>query len=221
MSTDAIILAAGKGARLAGLAAKYHKPLLVVNGKPLVRNAIQVAAPHVNRIFLVVAPANANPICDVIEGLDVTVVVQRHADGPGSALLLAAELSKADNVLVLMADNVLSEKDIDQVIRTGAGSAGIRKLGVHEAARFTWFNPDTQGWVEMQTPQFGEDEEVMCWVGPLMLERERAVSYLQFEKDASHEPGTELLIGPHLNDMGVEAVVHVSTYDIGALDQWA
>lgn len=216
MSIDCIILAGGKGSRLNGLAAKYHKPLLVVNGKPLIRNAVLAAEEFVDHIFVVVAPANAMPICDVLEDLDCTVLVQRKANGPGDALLTAARLSTAEKILVLMADNVLTMHDVKRVLDSGYAAAGTRLMSPDEAARFTWYSESTQSWVEKSAP-VGLDAhgDVVCWVGPLVINRMQCVEVLV----ANRSEG-ELLIGPYLTKMGVDTGVTVDTYDIGTLEMW-
>lgn len=223
---DCIVLAGGKGERLTGIAARYHKPLLVVNGQPLVRNAVTTAQsfPQIRKTFVVVAPENAWPICDVLSDLDATVVVQRNPLGPGHALLEAAALAQAKSVLVLMADNVLTRTDIGLVLDLGAGAAGIRSLPPESAQRFTHWDVDRQCWSEREKtevafpPKPDEDGLVACWVGPLLLSRSLCVSVLNAAR--AEIISGELLIGRYLSLLGVERVTHVDTWDIGTADQW-
>jgi GTP:adenosylcobinamide-phosphate guanylyltransferase len=65
---DTVILAAGRGARLNGIAAPFHKPLLIVNGMPLIVQLVRAAhatfrgSDETARVVVVVAPENAQAI---------------------------------------------------------------------------------------------------------------------------------------------------------------
>lgn len=222
MKTDAVILAAGRGERLSdnGIAAPYLKPLLPVNGRPLVRNAVQVAHQATSRTpVVVVAPENALPIAQVLHGLPATLVVQRAATGPGDALLLAMQLVTADNVLVLMSDNVLSAVDVQRVLAPGVhrASVGVRSIAAPEAERFTYRVPTPfPCWVEKVPVDATTTvvDDVVCWVGPLVLPSNAVRAVLK----SGHGS-----LGPPLLNAFTDAelrCVPVDTVDVGTPSMW-
>jgi GTP:adenosylcobinamide-phosphate guanylyltransferase len=205
---DVVVLAAGRGERLNGITAPYHKPLLVINGKPLITQAVDVANVVGGYAVVVVSPENASPISAVLGDRPVKMIVQRTPTGPGHALAYALELCRPGLVLVLMSDNVSSTDDIYKCVNAGP-SIGVRFLSPHEAERFTWFSATTHEWYEKKTPQSEDiNGDVCCWVGPLVIDRDKALRFYQ-------EDHCRCDIGPYLGALGELSIVPVSTYDIG------
>lgn len=194
---DCVILAAGRGQRLDGIAAPFHKPLLVVNGKPLIVSAVDLALAHCETVAVVVAPENAAPINHVLGRRNIEMVVQRFPDGPGHALLRGLRTTQSKYVTVLMADNVLSHEDLRNAVSEPEISAiGVRHMSLTEASRFTYLS-QSDGWCEDGSPQMEDADSqgtVPCWCGPLTVNRVRA-----FEVLARASFVQELKIGPHLN----------------------
>jgi bifunctional N-acetylglucosamine-1-phosphate-uridyltransferase/glucosamine-1-phosphate-acetyltransferase GlmU-like protein len=226
---DTVILAAGKGSRLNGIAAPYHKPLLVVNGRPLIRHAVEVAHRVTGRTpIVIVAPENALPISQVLENEPAKLMVQRTAHGPGHALLLGLEMVKEQTVLVLMADNVLTFADVQRVASQAKPAVGVQLVSPHDAERFTRLRRNAYGtlsWIEKVPIEEADiDEstgEVLCWVGPLLLHVETTHDALHRIVTGVREPSVEIPIGPPvLNAHEHIAQVAVSTYDIGAAEVW-
>jgi hypothetical protein len=208
---DAVILAAGRGERLNGYTAPYHKPLLVVNGMPLINQAVDHALEVVQRVVVVVAPENAAPISQVLGDRVVRMVVQRVPDGPNRALAIGAELCVTNRILVLMADNLLRHRDVEQCVvkEEEAAVIGIERVPIDVAGRFTWRDKDGR-WREGHAPephevwgQMGEDL-VVVWCGPLVVYR------------GLIEPA-ERMIGPYLNRLVGKnpRLVECETFDIG------
>ena len=210
---DTVILAAGKGERLDGISAPYHKPLIVVNGLPIIRHAVEHALLlGDDRIIVVVAPENATPIAHVLKDIDnIDMIVQRTPRGPGDALYTGLKLVNTDRVLVLMGDNLSSQKDVRSVVQAGTPAVGTRELPAHEAERFTFWDDHFKEWRE-KIPILGSDD-YHCWVGPLYVETEEMK--IAIESWVGTEHG-EVPIGPLFNRFSDGfRMMPVSTIDIG------
>jgi CTP:molybdopterin cytidylyltransferase MocA len=214
---DAVILAAGRGERLGGITPPYFKPLLVVNGKPLILQAVRLAHEAVDGVVTVmVAPENALPICQVLEhqpGLGgVRVVVQRTNLGPGATLRTALSLSEAPENLVLLADNVLTQRDVKEVAQYPAENVvGTTMIPAHDAERFTRREIHNK-WVE-KTPVSNTLDDAECWVGPIKVDTNEMESAIDRWMAQGHK--TEVPIGPLFNDLTDVRTVNVSSIDIG------
>lgn len=208
---DTVILAAGRGTRLEGVAAPYLKPLLVVSGRSLITQAVDAArAATEGRIIVVVAPENASPISAVLGDREVTMIVQRFPRGPGAALLEGLTVADSELVLVLMADNLTSPSCVRECATTRQPTVGTQVIPLENAKRFTYL--DGYGtWVEDGSPK---EEDTTVWCGPLVLNRKRARATLR-----SNRPDVgELKIGAHLSQMLDGDEWHVTatdTIDIG------
>jgi bifunctional N-acetylglucosamine-1-phosphate-uridyltransferase/glucosamine-1-phosphate-acetyltransferase GlmU-like protein len=221
---DTVILAAGKGERLNGIAAPYHKPLLPVNGKPLVRNAVEIALQVTGCTpIVVVAPENALPIAQILEGEDAGMIVQRRANGPGHALMCGMQLVKSRHVLVLMGDNVLTFDDVDRVAKEQS-AVGVQQVDPEDAERFTRVRTGGN-WVE-KVPITDEDinmvtGKVTCWVGPLKLETDITRNALARSALVQKEvPLGPPVLNAHQTEEHRLQLIAVDTYDIGVPEAW-
>lgn len=213
---DTVILAAGKGERLNGIAAAFHKPLLVVSGKPIVTQAVDFATQLGGTPIVVVAPENVGPISDVLGARHVRMVVQRRPRGPGEALALGLEMARGEKVMVLMGDNISTFADVKSVASAKGYGIGVQYVSREEARRFTWYSCGSGTWAEKIDPvQADLDPSVgmaLAWVGPLMVDREEALQYYR-----QHGEDDGWVIGPALDRLAGTSHTHVavSTYDIG------
>lgn len=211
---DAVILAAGRGTRLEGVAAPYHKPLMVVNGKPIITQAVDIALARVSGdVVIVVAPDNASPISHVLGRRDCVMIVQRFPDGPGDALSEGLRVGNSKKALVLMGDNVFDPADIEKILMPAKPAVGVRRMALEEARRFTYLNRDGN-WVEDGEPDSRDanDGWITTWCGPLVVDSSRAYRALRHKR--AHQ---ELKIGPRLNEMLGDDWVQVESHaiDIG------
>ena len=116
-----IILAGGKATRLGPLAAQLNKSLVTVGQKPmLVRQVQQLLKAGADEVRVVVSPGAQDQVEGVISraGLPQTsTVVQRRALGPAEAVSAALRppLGRDQSVLLLTADTVLSDEDVEQL----------------------------------------------------------------------------------------------------------
>lgn len=226
---DTVILAAGRGTRLEGIAAPFWKPMFVVNGEPLViKVARQAVTINLGRTVVVVSPENAQPICQILAAHNLTdgvdVVVQPSPGGPGEAFLRAAPMLHGERAMILCADNVIPDADVKKILNAAdenpddplvIGTRGIYDFD--EAARFTLIAED--GSIrEGTTPQGAEwGADLWCaWVGPLVVP---VVPLTEAIRRAGYR-NDEMKIGPALERVrnGQPLTVQVDCYDIGSPD---
>ena len=218
---DAIILAAGRNQRLDSHIDPFTKPLLKPDGddRSLVFNAVVLARwTGVERPVVVVSPYNAAAIHEELRAQPVDMVIQREPLGPGDALRIGlawkpGELS--DRVLVLLADNTMTQGDIASVTQLGC-AIGVRDMHHDEAERFTWYDPDEHRWREKE-PVPDRLPKVHCWVGPFVGNR-KAMEYVL--RHALPVNG-EYLIGPYLDELtGGGYHIRVTSQDVGTTDSY-
>lgn len=215
---DAVILAGGKGSRLEGVMPAYWKPLMPINGVPLIRRIweqchVQEA---VENVFVVVAPDNAKQVAEVLHGRRscTYIIVQPEALGPGHALGLALELSRADTALIVMGDNLLEDDDVEKVAELGVENEfviGTAEVAGHEATRFTRIYAD--GLIE-EGPNLrpGIQGPTTVWCGPLVVP---VAGMLEALYKGGDDPG-ERKIGTHLRYIHKEPMlVPCAAIDIG------
>lgn len=224
---DAIILAGGRGTRVMELAPEFHKPLLPVNGVPMVTLAVDLALrAGVTCPVVVAAPANAEAICDALEGRPAFVVIQRQPLGAGHALLLGLQASPrpyvdCDRVLVLLSDNVSSDDDVANVTKHTT-AVGIKMIEREHAFRFARLDDDGN-WVEKKPIKNLNGPLIPCWVGPFVGWRAHMTRVLA-EAVAARQPDVEVYAGPYLGKFMYAAtkcpLVPVDSLDLGVADEY-
>lgn len=223
---DTIVLAAGRGSRLRGVAAPYHKPFMVVNGRPLILGCVDAALTTTRgKVIVVAAPDNVVPMTALLRDADllnprVRIIVQPDPMGPGDAFLLGSELVTETKTMILLADNVLSNDDVRRLVEADdelmVGCATVATPEV--AARFTRIRPDgmiiEQPTVDILRERW-DGGSFRVWVGPLIVPTNpmrRVLLNVGFTG--------ELKIGRHLSLLGVKpTLVPVSSYDVGMLNE--
>lgn len=183
----AVILAAGANTRLAGVMPGFMKPLMLVNGRPLVRHALDHAVWDwkAERVIFVAAPQNASllaqvtgePNCERREW-----VLQPSPDGIIDAISRALPLVTTEWTLILCADNTFSGNVTSLPRRTAC--FGARVLAAEDASRFTRAvtRPDhgTRVLARDEPNDLPRVEAgVMVWIGPLLLKTKELCSALR------------------------------------------
>ncbi|CAN5485309.1 N/A [soil metagenome] len=140
---DCIILAAGKGTRLRPHTNTVPKPLLPVQGRPIL-DWIIGALPPVDRLIVVV-----NYLAEQIEDYLKTqthvkrwsTVTQVEARGTGDALMSCKSAMTSDRVMVLNGDDLIGRADL---LKLSQVPMGILAHAVEEPASFgiIFPNPD-------------------------------------------------------------------------------
>jgi bifunctional UDP-N-acetylglucosamine pyrophosphorylase/glucosamine-1-phosphate N-acetyltransferase len=153
-SMDCIILAAGKGTRLRPHTNTVPKPLLPVQGRPIL-DWIIGALPPVDRLIVVV-----NYLAGQIEEYlktqrhvaNWTTVTQAEPRGTGDALMSCRGLGTSDRVMVLNGDDLIGRADLAKL---AAVPMGILTHAVEEPASFGIVFPDARGMLEriVEKPQ--------------------------------------------------------------------
>jgi bifunctional N-acetylglucosamine-1-phosphate-uridyltransferase/glucosamine-1-phosphate-acetyltransferase GlmU-like protein len=227
MIIDAVILAAGRNARLGEAVPPFYKPLMTVDGVPLIVQAVDLAAKFCHSVTIVAAPENVLPMMHVLNGRDVFVNVQTKPNGPGDALRIGLRGLDAEKSLVMMGDNTFRYADIQKMITAGARCDETAVVGTgleptaaaenftmitHQDGNLIRFREDKTSSVPLSyiDPATGM---VTVWKGPLLLPTGRA--QLVFGNKQKFDYG-EMKIGPLLNDFADQMVlVDVQTQDIG------
>jgi bifunctional UDP-N-acetylglucosamine pyrophosphorylase/glucosamine-1-phosphate N-acetyltransferase len=144
---DAIILAAGLGTRLRPYTEKTPKPLLPVQGRPIL-DWIIGALPPIDRLIVVV-----NYLAEQIEEYlskqthvrDWTTVRQEVPRGTGDALRVCRPHARSDKVLVLNGDDLYGAADLATL---AAKPMGLLAHPVDEPRKFGIVFPRADGTLE-------------------------------------------------------------------------
>ena len=164
----AIIPAAGTNARLKDVVPPGLKPLLLINGRPLIQHAVSHAldAWRASKIVIVVNPDNARAITAIIDHR-WNFVVQPEPAGIIDAIRRALPFVKTRHTLLLCADNTFE----GGVICPTADEQYIairRDLPPAEVQRFTRVCRLSNGQCKIIQPNEAVwNTEV--WIGPLVV----------------------------------------------------
>ena len=117
----AIVLAAGKGTRMGALTADLPKPMLPVEGRPMLEHILdRLAEAGIRRVLLVVGYRRETIIEHFAgyEALALEYVVQETPNGTGSAVALGREFAGSDRVLVTFGDIICEPEDYKGLMNT-------------------------------------------------------------------------------------------------------
>jgi len=222
---DAVILAGGRGQRVAGITKLFHKPLLEIEGEPLLLRAVrQARSLGVEVPVVVTSPAIATLVAQVLGDVPANLIIQREPLGPGDALRVGLQVRNRSvgsyRVLVLLSDNYTSDADLTAVCSHEV-AVGVHTTPRTEAQRFTWYDPDRGAWIEKKTIPDGSPVE--CWVGPFVGWRSKMERVMSRVCETRKFNGGEALIGPYLGEMTNETRtvrVEVSSIDVGTVESY-
>jgi len=226
---DAVILAAGRGQRMVGLAKPFYKPLLEINGLPLIAYAVEYAsAAGAAHVTVVASYENFGDIRDALHRYSgwVTIDVQETPSGPGHATLVGMGRSRGGATMLLMSDNIM---DQDAVVAMATNcrihsmdAIGVRSVTREQASRFTrlrfnYGKPFTfvEG-IEVTDRDLWIDDTVKVWCGPVIFDTEIAYDILSTAWN-THDKETEMKIGTHLNSIlrSPFSICDVKAFDVG------
>lgn len=111
---QAVILAAGKGARLRPLTHEIPKPLIEIGGKTLMTRVLEALPESIDEIFIVVNHLREQIIKFVgpsWNGKPITYVIQEPLTGTAGAVLLLREHLRG-SFLVINSDDVYVQSDL-------------------------------------------------------------------------------------------------------------
>ena len=137
MSLPAVVMAAGLGTRLGPLTDDVAKPVLPVDGSPVVATLLRELGAAGAREVTVVVGHLGDQVAAVVRdgsafGLDLRVVRQPSQDGSADAVRVAG---REPPYLVLAADTVFRPGDVARFSESfaGSGAAGAIAVRKHEA----------------------------------------------------------------------------------------
>ena len=121
-----VVLAGGKGTRLAPLTKFTNKHLLPVHDRPMVFFPLETLKKSGIREILIVTDgkflADFKRILKHFRGVKIAFAIQRRADGIAGALKLARKFAAGDSVAVILGDNLFEDHfrvDVEN-FKTGA-----------------------------------------------------------------------------------------------------
>lgn len=233
---DGIILAAGKNTRLKGIIPSYHKPMLIVNGKPLITSIAKQLLDRCERVVVVVSPENCGPITELLAASDMLsdnlhIVIQPEARGPGEAILRALLVCKSERVLIALGDNVIPTKDFDNIFEEDFQAVDQNPNFASNHITISYVTVEEDEEAERFTRILGTDfiegypggkfqDRYRCWTGPLIADLQTLESALTQLHRKSAVAGLETKISPALNYIEHRTVTTVegSSIDIGTSD---
>jgi NDP-sugar pyrophosphorylase family protein len=167
---DAIILAAGKGTRLRPHTDTIPKPLLAVQGRPIL-DWIIGALPPVDRLVVVV-----NYLAEQIEqylGTQTHVrqwatAKQEVPHGTGDALMSCRDYIQSDRVLVLNGDDLIGRRDLANLASV---PAGILAHEVAEPRQYGILFPKADGTLDKLVEKPDLDGPALANIGGYLFPR--------------------------------------------------
>lgn len=138
---QAIIMAAGEGTRMRPLTLTTPKPLVRVNGKPLMEHVFHSLPDAIDDIIVVVGYLGQQIIDyfgSSFQGRKITYVWQTKREGTYRAVELCKPFLKDDPFLVLNADDLFDAQSVSRLVAMGPGTILVshhdnpQKFGVFE-----------------------------------------------------------------------------------------
>lgn len=126
--TKAVLLAAGKGTRMKELTNEIPKPMLAVQGKPILLHIIEgLRAAGVTRVLIVVG-YRADVVREFFgdgsaHGLSVEYTVQEVQDGTGRVVELARDFAGADPFVLSYGDILVNPENYHRLVALGDAEA--------------------------------------------------------------------------------------------------
>jgi len=217
----AVVLAGGPNVRLQGAGVPaYQKPLLTVNGVPLVRRIVAQVAEVTSHVVVVGAEVNRDALVAVLHGTSAEVVCE-VGTGVGGALLAGLrQLPQSGRYVAVMGDNYVSDPDWSHFLvwlNTGCDCypVGVQVMPSAEAVRFTRRVFDT--WVEGPATELEisrPSATSTVWCGPFAADVPTSVNHLSRRRADDRDEPTP--IGPHLSRLVPYA--HLTPVNMRVLD---
>lgn len=189
----AIILGAGRGSRLRGIAAPFSKTLLLINDLPIIGYAARAVESYVDSILVVAHPSNATDVYEAVtdslqnRSVEVRLVVQKEPLGMADAMGIGfSELEEDHTVVVVAGDNIvlddLNVKNTLDQVRNYSNCAAqyqlawtFRELCPDEARRFSVYQEIGEGKGKLiEKPN--NPPSMVCWCGPVAFRSSREAS---------------------------------------------
>lgn len=122
-----LILAAGEGTRLRPITYTTPKPLVPINGKPILQYALEGLVGYVDEVFIVVgylADKIKDYFKDEFNGMKIRYIIQDKQLGTGHAVQMA-EGKITGKFILLYGDNIYDPSDIKNCINAGVSALAV------------------------------------------------------------------------------------------------
>ena len=213
MDNDVVILCAGKNERLKGIVPSYYKPLMLVDGQPLIKRIVENSLLLTESPILIAAPENVKAICEVL-GNELCnkckILIQPSATGLVNALSIAFSVITKNRIAIICSDNIIPQTDFE-LIKNSKDQLMFGKLiqSDEEAFRFTRMLED-RSFIEHHSSKPLNAGGHKCWIGPLCVSKESYIKLIEDNNNISDE-----FIGNKLNHCGRFDFVFSTCRDIG------
>jgi len=116
---QAVILAGGKGTRLAPLTDSIPKPLVMVAGKPIMEHTLSILPDEITDVIVIIG-YRGKQVEEYFGGMygnkRLTYVFQSEQKGTGHALLLSRPYLRKGTFIILSGDDLYHEDDLKAVM---------------------------------------------------------------------------------------------------------
>jgi bifunctional UDP-N-acetylglucosamine pyrophosphorylase/glucosamine-1-phosphate N-acetyltransferase len=215
---DAIILAAGLGTRLRPYTENTPKPLLPVQGRPILDWTLAALPKCVNRVVVVVHYL-AKQVEEFLKSQphfqDWTVVHQDNPRGTGDAVRSCREHVRSDRFLAMNGDDLYAAADLDALVQVPAG------MLVHPVDNPTSFGiafPKQDGTLERLVEKPNISGRHLANTGAYMFPRD------VFEIELKLSPRNEYEVTQYVSDLALMQPVHLVHASfwlpIGTVEVW-
>lgn len=122
-----VILAAGRGTRMKDLTDNVPKPMLKINGKPILAYKLEALPSEIDEVIFVVGYLGnliQQFFGNTYAGKKISYVVQEELNGTGGALELAKDFL-AEDFLVMMGDDLYMRSDIERCLKNDLAVLGL------------------------------------------------------------------------------------------------
>jgi glucose-1-phosphate thymidylyltransferase len=214
----AIVMAAGEGQRLRPLTERWPKPVLPIDGRPviatLLRALVVAGCTHATIVTGHLAEQVEALVGDGAGfGLEVAYARQPNADGSADAVRRALAAGAEPPALIVAADTVFSRGDLDRFTEEATESGAAGALAVRRDPR-----PDPEHRQPVQIADglvrrvFDDDPDNLLGSAPLWAFGEPLVEHLEIVCAKPYKPPFELGVAYQL---AVDAGLEIAAVEIG------
>jgi CTP:molybdopterin cytidylyltransferase MocA len=125
---EAVVIAAGEGRRLRPLTERWPKPVLPIDGRPVIVTVLgELESAGVDTVTVVVGHLGAQ-IRELLAGLELRFAEQPQPLGSADAVRRAVDAGATPPLVVTASDTVYADGDLDRFVRAWAGSGAAGAL---------------------------------------------------------------------------------------------
>ncbi|MCY3947247.1 MAG: NTP transferase domain-containing protein [Anaerolineaceae bacterium] len=172
---EGVILAAGRGTRMRGLTERTPKPLLKVQGRPILEWSLRALRPAVRRV-LVVTGYQGGQIAEYMAQQrifgDYALVEQREQLGTGHALRACRDALTGPDFLVINGDDLFHAPSLRRLAATSAGVLAVQRQDGSEYGVLLKNRGGHLGRLHEKPPQGLYSPPVQVYVGACRLTRD-------------------------------------------------